>query len=85
MAAPGKGTSVCPHPVAAPVPVPTSGLLGLLGELAEGGGEAGGRCCLDGQSAAGGGAAIGNDGAVQGGRGQGAHGGSGAGGRGEHS
>lgn len=66
-------------------PIRTSGLLGLLGELAEGGGEAGGRCCLDGQSAAGCRAAIGDQGAVERRGGEGADGGGGAGGGGQHS
>lgn len=84
----GKGISAQHSPASlslCPSLSPTSGLLSLLGELAESGGEAGGRCCLDGQSAAGCWAAIGDDGAVEGRGGERADSGSGAGGSGEHS
>lgn len=63
----------------------TSGFLCLLGEFAQRGGEAGGRRRLDGQSAVGGGAAIGHQRAIERGRGEGADGGCGPGRCREHS
>lgn len=62
----------------------TSGLLRLFGELAQGGGEAGGRRGLGRQRAAGGGAAAGHQGAIEWRGGEGVDGGGGPGRSGEH-
>ena len=62
----------------------TSGLLRLFGELAQGGGKAGGRRGLGRQRAAGGGAAAGHQGAIERRGGEGVDGGGGPGRGGEH-